>query len=330
MRNKKNYRFNHETLQFEEIKTPLWKKSVIYALGLSVLVMYALLVWNLMTPANIKSYLSEKSRLLSGIKKSDKTLEKMAGELNHLKEKDDNIYRASLDLAKIDESTWIGGSGGSIKNPELEKLRDGKALVKLSQKIHNIKHQLILVAESQEMLVNKAGMDEKKMRAVPAIRPLLYLDRPLSQMSGFGMRRDPINKSVWQMHPGIDMGAAQGTPIFATGDGVVVRVEYKTSGYGLNVIVDHGYGYKTLYAHMSKIEAKPGQKVKRGQLLGLVGSTGYSTSPHVHYEVFLHDNRIDPVPFIANMTNEEYKDLVKSVDPNINFSPRFTGSRRYR
>jgi murein DD-endopeptidase MepM/ murein hydrolase activator NlpD len=326
----KKFRFNKETLQFEEIKNPLWKKLTLLSVGITTIILYALFVWSSFTPDNIKSYIREKSKFLSEIKKTDKKLQEMSLALNLLKEKDNNLYRSNLDLAKIDESTWKGGSGGSIKNPELERLHDGKFLVEISQKIHAVKHQLIVVAESQEALINKAGLDEKKMRAIPAIRPLLYLDRPLSSMSGFGMRRDPFTNAVWQMHSGIDMAAPQGTPIFATGDGVVARAEYKADGYGMNVVIDHGYGYRTLYAHMSKIEAKAGKKIRRGQLIGYVGSTGYSTSPHVHYEVFLHDTRIDPVPFIANMTTEEYKELVKSVDPKINFSPRFTGGRPYR
>lgn len=330
MRKQKYYRYNKQTLQYEEIKAPIGRRILKYTLTVSATAVYAWGVWTLATPTSVKAYLLEKAHLKQKIEASSANVDKMLGELAHLKERDDNLYRSTLELNKIDESTWEGGVGGSVKHPELERLSDGKVLVELAQKIQKANNQLVIVSESQDALLSKAGTEEKKMRAVPAIRPVLNLERPLSQLSGFGMRRDPVNKSVWQMHPGLDIGAPQGTPIFSTGDGVIVRVEYKSNGYGLNVVVDHGYGYKTLYAHMSIIEAKVGQKVKRGEVVGYVGSTGYSTCPHVHYEVFFNEKRIDPVPFIASMTNEEFKELAKTVNPNISFAPKSGGSRRRR
>jgi murein DD-endopeptidase MepM/ murein hydrolase activator NlpD len=331
MNKQKYYRYNKQTLQYQEIKTPLSKKILKYSLTVSAIAVYACGVWALVTPSSVKAYLSEKSNLRKKIESSDKELDNLAGTLSGLRERDNNLYRTTLALNHIDNATWDGGVGGSVKHPELEQLRDGKSLLEMANKMQKVKHQLTVVAESQDMLLSKAGKEEKRLRAIPSIRPLLVLDRPIHMLSGFGMRRDPVTKSSFQMHPGIDMGAAMGTPIFATGDGVVIRTEYKSSGYGLNVVIDHGYGYKTLYGHMVEIASKPGQVVKRGQLIGYVGSTGYSTAPHVHYEVFKNDTRIDPAPFVEDMREmsvQEFKELAQSVDPNIDFRAKASRGRR--
>ncbi len=332
MNKQKYYRYNKQTLQYEEIKTTLSRKILKYSLTIAATAVYAWGVWTLVTPTSVKAFLAEKSILKKNIESSNKELDQLAGSLSGLRERDNNLYRTTLAMNHIDNATWEGGVGGSVKHPELESLRDSKTLLGMANKMQKIKHQLTVVAESQDVLLSKAGKEEKRLRALPSIRPLLVLDRPLHMLSGFGMRRDPVTKSSFQMHPGIDMGAAQGTPIFATADGVVVRTEYKTSGYGLNVVIDHGNGYKTLYAHMIEIGAKPGQSIKRGQVIGYVGSTGYSTAPHVHYEVFKNDTRIDPAPFVEDMremTVQEFKELAKSVDPNVDFRVKsFRGRRR--
>lgn len=330
MKKQKYYRYNKQTLQYEEIKAPVAKLILKYSLIVVATVTYAWGVWAFATPDSVKAFLHEKAILDTKIATTAQTLDQMAGALRGIKDRDDNLYRANLDLDQIDESTWEGGQGGSVKHAELANVGDGKALLELAQKIDKVKHQISVVAESQDALLSKAGVEEKRMRCIPAIRPLLHLERPIHKMSGFGMRRDPVNKSVWQMHPGIDFGARMGTPIFATGDGVVVRVEKKYSGYGHNVVIEHGYGYKTLYAHMSKIGAKVGDKIKRGQVIGWVGSTGYSTCPHLHYEVFYGDKRVDPAPYCVKMTEEEFKELAKTVDPEVKFSAISVSSRRRR
>jgi murein DD-endopeptidase MepM/ murein hydrolase activator NlpD len=149
-------------------------------------------------------------------------------------------------------------------------------------------------------------------------------------MSGFGMRRDPFNPNVWQMHYGIDFAAPTGTPIFATGNGVVARIEHKANGYGLNVVVDHGFGYKTLYAHMSSIATTVGKKVKRGEIIGFVGSTGHSTAPHLHYEIFKNDTRVNPSSYCSNMTTEEYKSIIIAANGTMSFAPKNSRKRKRR
>ncbi len=330
MNKQKYYRYNENTLQFEEIKTSLFRKILKYSSGIVALSIYALGVWVLVTPDYVKTYLSEKNIIQNKIDNSSYTLDKIAESLESIKDRDNILYRSSFALGKIGNGTWEGGVGGSVKNPEIAQLSDSKKLLELARKVQNIQHKMSVLATSQDELLSKAAKEEKRLRSIPAIRPIPFLDRPLHLLSGFGMRRDPVTKASYQMHPGIDMGALTGTPIVATGDGVVVRVEYKTSGYGLNVVIDHGYGYKTLYGHMVEIATKPGKKVKRGEIIGYVGSTGYSTAPHVHYEVFKNNERINPAPFIANMTLNEFKELIKTVDPNADIRPKRQRGKKRR
>lgn len=326
MKKKVMYRFNAETLKYETVKASTVKKILKYGAAAAAVLLYSWGVWNYVTPNDVKAYLAEKNQLKTKIVQSNKELDALSLELCGMRDRDNSLYRSMLALGQIDESSWKGGVGGSVKNPELVQLSDAKKLLELAEKVQTIQHQLNVITVSQDELLSKAQKEDKKLRSIPAIRPIPYLDRPIHMLSGFGFRRDPVTGASSQMHQGIDMTAPQGTPIFATGDGVVARTEYKSSGYGLNVVIDHGYGYQTLYGHMVEIAATPGQKVKRGQIIGYVGSTGYSTAPHVHYEVFKNDQRIDPVPFIADMTYQEFQDLAKSVDSKIDFSTR----SRYR
>lgn len=328
MGKQKFYRYNKQTLRYEEIKETLLKRVAKFGLIVTTAGVYAWGLWSFATPDSFKNYLQEKEVLNAQIASTNAKLDQMVGQLSHLKEKDNNLYSTTLEIDKIDNSTWDGGIGGSVKNSELKRLSDSKELIAIAHKMQKIKHQMTVVAESQDEMITKVSKEEKRMRAIPAIRPLHRLTKSIARSSGFGMRRDPVNKSVWQMHPGIDMGAPMGAPIFATGDGEVVRVQKKRSGYGFNVVVSHGYGYKTLYAHMSIIDAKIGQKVKRGEVIGYVGSTGYSTCPHVHYEVFFNNKRINPAPFIADMTVDEFKELAKTVDAEVEFKNKRRYGRR--
>lgn len=324
------YRYNRNTLSYERIKKNWLQQIGQMTMILTATAFYGWGLWTLAAPQSLRDYVAEKQLITAKIQETNQKLDLMGAALVDLKERDQNLYSPTLDLNQIDDSEWEYGVGGSVKHPELQQLQDGAALVEMAEKLQKIRHQMSMVAASQDKLLTKTSKAEKRMRAIPAIRPLLRLERALHLSSGFGMRRNPFNKSVWQMHPGIDLGAPMGAPIFATGDGTVVRVEHKRSGYGFNVVIDHGYGYKTLYGHMCLIDAKVGKKVQRGEIIGYVGSTGYSTSPHVHYEVFINNKRVDPEPYIADMTTEQIKTIAKSVDPEVSFSYKRRRSRRRR
>ena len=186
-------------------------------------------------------------------------------------------------------------------------------LVALSERIQQMRKRLALMAEAQEQILTAAKEKEEMLKAIPSNRPIRRLDRKLEYLSGFGYRKHPVFK-ILKMHTGIDFGAPTGTPIYATGNGKVIKVVMKKTGYGRHVILDHGFSYHTLYAHMSKVEVKVGQEVKRGEIIGRVGSTGTSTAPHLHYEVIHKKKKINPLPFCRDgLDNQEYKEFVELV-----------------
>ena len=175
-----------------------------------------------------------------------------------------------------------------------------------------MKTQLAIQSKSLDTIYNLAQDRETMFASIPSIKPVREdkLSRKVKYLSGYGMRLHPIHK-VRKMHYGVDFTAKQGTPIQATGNGKIERVENRKSGYGKNVIIDHGYGYKTLYAHMHTINVKKGEKVTKGQAIGTIGTTGTSTAPHLHYEVIYKGKKVNPIHYcMEGLTPDEYQDLV--------------------
>ncbi|HRO73166.1 MAG TPA: M23 family metallopeptidase, partial [Saprospiraceae bacterium] len=228
--------------------------------------------------------------------------------------KDNEINRMILGANPIDESVWNGGTGGHNKYKGLENYKNtGALIVNNLKRIDELKLKIDIQKSSLDSLYKVAVTREKKLASVPSIKPVkeTSLKREVKFLSGFGMRMHPIHK-LRRFHKGIDFTAPKGTDIQATGNGKIVEVNKAGSGYGKNVLIDHGYGYKTLYAHMSSISVKEGQVVKKGQKIGLVGSTGASTGSHLHYEVWYNGNPINPIDYcLDGLTPKEYQELVK-------------------
>ena len=180
--------------------------------------------------------------------------------------------------------------------------------------------QLNLQSKSLDTIADLVKEKEKMLAAIPSIRPVRNLTRNIKLFSGFGMRLHPIHK-IRKMHWGIDFSAPKGTPIYATGDGKVISVKQRKSGYGNHVIISHGFGYKSLYAHMHKISVKVGEKIKKGEVIGSIGSTGTSTAPHLHYEVIQNGKKVNPIHFcIDGLTPAEYKEMSElSAQENQSF-----------
>lgn len=310
MRNEK-YFYNEQTLQYEKVKTPV-KVYLLRGLILAICVaLYsAAIAWY-----STKDYFSpaELADMKEKYKAMNYQIDMMSNALGNIHERDDAIYRQVLEMEPTDQGIWNGGRGGSDKYADLRHLSDADLLIATSKKLDRLRHQLAVTAKSQDEIVKQAKDKEKMLSAIPSIRPIRKLKKKIQHLSGFGYRTHPVFKRR-KMHTGIDFGARRGTPIYATGDGKIVRVEYKRTGYGRNVVIDHGYGYKTLYGHMSKVKCKVGQKVKRGEVIGLVGNTGTSTSPHVHYEVIYKGKKINPLPFcLDGLSPEEYKAFVNAA-----------------
>ncbi len=233
-------------------------------------------------------------------------------QLADMERRDDNIYRVVLGAEPIEKSIRDAGIGGVDRYAEIrDKQIDHEDLVvKLHSAVDKLRRKVYIESKSQDEVVQLAENKEKLFAAIPAIQPVA--NKELEALaSGYGMRIHPVYK-VKKMHTGIDFAAAIGTPIYATADGVVDQVDVNFSGYGKSVSIDHGFGYRTRYAHMHGFAVRQGQHVKRGELIGYVGTTGLSTAPHLHYEVFINGAHVDPIHYFFNDLNpDEYEKLVK-------------------
>jgi murein DD-endopeptidase MepM/ murein hydrolase activator NlpD len=264
---------------------------------------------------NTKSYIQkeaakENQSLRQQISVLNKDLNLVLEVLNDIQSKDDNIYRAIFEADPYPEYKRKLGTGGNpIKFKKYENIEYGDLVVEVLQKMELIEKKLASQSKSFDEVFEITKEKQKMLQAIPSIQPIN--NRDLTRIaSGFGMRMHPIYKII-KMHQGMDFTAPVGTEIYATGDGVIEKVGW-TGGYGKTIMINHGYGYKTRYAHCSKFKCKRGQKVKRGDLIGFVGNTGQSTGPHLHYEVFKNKKQINPVNFFFNdLSPEEYDKVIE-------------------
>jgi len=235
--------------------------------------------------------------------------------LDDVQNRDDNIYRVIFEADPIPKSIRKAGYGGVNRYENLKGFSNSDLIINTSEKIDQITKQLYIQSKSFDDIIVLAKNKSDMLAALPAIQPVS--NKNLSRMaSGYGYRIHPIYKTR-KLHTGMDFSAKSGTPIYATGDGKVSKVKRSRRGYGNHVMIDHGYGYKTLYAHMKKYAVKKGQKVKRGEVIGYVGNTGTSVAPHLHYEVHKDGRKINPVNFYFNDLNaEEYEKMLEISSQN--------------
>lgn len=320
---KNKFRFNTETLEYEKVTTNYW------AIAAKVLgfVSLAAVLGILGVMFSFQWLSSPKERILqneisvykSQIKVLEKKTQDIQSQLAEMQKMDDEVYREIFGADPIDDNVRRPGVGGVDKYASLGKLTNGKKLKTLHQKLDEMSNSLKVQEDSYEELIALAKEKSKMLASIPAIQPIP--NKNLKRLaSGFGYRLDPIYKTR-KMHTGLDFSAPRGTKIYATGDGRIEKVRRDRWGYGQHVIINHGYGYKTLYAHMSRINVRPGEQVKRGQLIGLVGSTGKSTGPHLHYEVIKNGRKVNPVGYFYNdLTADQYEEILKlSSHPNQSF-----------
>ena len=231
--------------------------------------------------------------------------------LDVIEERDENLYRQVLYAEKFPEEMRRMGTGGSDKYSHLRGLRNDSLLMLTSQGLDQLERRLNAQSISFRELLKLVKEKENMITCIPSIQPVRNSDLKKA-ISGFGWRVDPIYKTR-QMHTGMDFTAAKGTEVYATGDGVVQIVENKAWGYGKSIVINHGYGYQTRYAHLSAVGVSEGQKVKRGHLIGLVGSTGRSTGPHLHYEVVKNGVKVNPIAYYhSDLSPDQYEELLKS------------------
>lgn len=232
--------------------------------------------------------------------------------LSVLEERDDDIYRVVFGVEPIPNEIRSAGVGGSNRYRELlEKgLAREELILNNMQRIDQMKKQMYIQTKSYDEIVEMAKDKELLLASMPAIQPVS--NKELKRLaSGFGYRMHPIYK-VRKMHSGTDFSLPTGTPVYATGDGQVVYTKTKFSGYGKHIKLKHGFGYQTLYAHLNEFLVKPGQKVKRGQVIGYSGNTGGSTAPHLHYEVIQDNKKVNPVNFFyQDLSDGEYAEILR-------------------
>jgi len=235
--------------------------------------------------------------------------------LDDVQNRDDNIYRVIFEADPIPKSIRKAGYGGVNRYENLKGFNNSELIINTSKKVNQLSKQLYIQSKSFDDIIELAKNKSDMLSALPAIQPVS--NKNLSRMaSGYGYRIHPIYKTR-KLHTGMDFSAKTGTPIYATGDGKISKVRRSRRGYGNHVIIDHGYGYKTLYAHMNKYSVKKGQKVKRGEVIGYVGSTGTSVAPHLHYEVHKDGRKINPVNFYFNDLNpKEYEKMLEISSQN--------------
>jgi len=235
--------------------------------------------------------------------------------LDDIQNRDDNIYRVIFEAEPIPKSIRKAGYGGINRYQNLKGYSNSELIINTNEKIDQISKQLYIQSKSYDEIIELAKNKEDMLASLPAIQPVA--NKNLSRIaSGYGYRIHPIYKTR-KLHTGMDFSAKSGTPIYATGDGKISEVKKSRRGYGNHVIIDHSYGYKTLYAHMTKYIVHKGQKVKRGEVIGYVGSTGTSVAPHLHYEVHKNGRKINPVNFYYNDLNpDEYEKMLEISSQN--------------
>lgn len=324
---KEKFTYNTQTLRYEKVTVPM-KTRVLWTIGIACASLFTLTILTAISrqffPSEKEKALMAEIQTLNGhIETFKDDFSTVNAELQYLQQKDAEVHRMIFGAAPIDENVWHGGVGGHDKYANLNLNKDSKTiLTETLDRIARLKRQMVIQSKSLDTINNLASNREKMFASMPSIKPVRSdkLKRKLYALSGFGRRLHPVHK-VWKMHYGIDFTAPSGTPIQATGDGKVERVENKRSGYGKNVVINHGYGFKTLYAHMSRVDVKIGDRIRKGQKIGLVGSTGTSTAPHCHYEVWLNGNKVNPIHYVMDgLTAEEYKELQNAAaTPNQAF-----------
>lgn len=310
------YYYDTETCKYERVKT---KKTDIILNMLGILALTGVMALSLIILYYNFFDSPKEIALKNRIKEleyyydlKEKEVELINEAVDAVAYRDDNIYRIVLGAEPIDKNIRNAGVGGADRYADIrdKNLVDEDMIVALSEKVDKLKRKVYIELKSQDELKSLAEKKVKLFAAIPAIQPISN-KQLVALASGFGVRIHPIYK-VKKMHTGIDFAAPIGTPIYATADGKVEEVSVKFSGYGKMVVLDHGFGYKTRYAHMHDFAVRTGQNIKRGELIGYVGDTGVSTAPHLHYEVMLNGVLINPVHYFFNdLSPAEYEKIVE-------------------
>ncbi|MDD4602183.1 MAG: M23 family metallopeptidase [Bacteroidales bacterium] len=312
---KVKYKFNKKSLTFDRVQTTMRKRLLYFFSHLSTGVVFAavvlILAYNFLDSPKEKAQKREIDEMKLQYQILNDQLDKATKIMADLQDRDDNIYRVIFEAEPIPNSIREAGIGGIDRYETLKGYSNSDLIVETEKKMDKIMGKLYVQSKSFDEVFNMAKNKEKMLASIPAIQPVNNKDlRRIG--SYFGTRVDPFYK-VRKFHEGMDFSASVGTEIYATGNGTIITAgRDNEGGYGNEITIDHGYNYKTVYAHLSRVFVKPGQKILRGQIIGYVGNTGKSTSPHLHYEVRKNGIPLNPIYFFFNdLTPEQFQMMLE-------------------
>lgn len=309
------YKYNSETDNFERVYPSLKSRLIsigrnaVVALGLAIVIFFIVFYcFDSPTEENLRI---ENSELKMQYDILNRRLDNSLKVLARIQDRDDNFYRVMMQMDPMTDNQRLSGLDNEGRYRELQRLSDAGLVTKMAQGLDLLERQIATQVQSFDQIRTAVGEQKEKLTHIPSILPINITDYTMS--SGYGYRRDPVY-GFGKFHEGLDFAAPTGTPVFATADGKVA-LAHREAGYGNCIDLDHGYNYLSRYAHLSQILVKEGENVKRGQLIGEVGSTGKSTGPHLHYEVRFKGESQNPVNYyFMDLTPEEYAEMIQLAD----------------
>ena len=313
---KTKYYFDSDNLEFVPIKNTLGNRIYRLSLFLISSVIFGAFITVILfntdfvnTPKEIVQEREIDNYELQ-LKVLNKKLEQVESTLANIEKRDNNLYRAYFEASPIPEDQRKAGFGGINRYDYLEGFESSDLIVNTTERLDILTKELVIQSKSLDEIELLAKNKESLLSSIPSIQPVNSSD--LRRMaSGYGYRIDPFTKAR-RMHFGMDFSAKRGTPIYATGDGTVSRADSRAAGFGKHVRIDHGFGYVTIYAHLNSFKVVKGDKVKRGDLIGYVGSSGRSVAPHLHYEIVKDGVKINPINFYSgSLSPAEFEELLK-------------------
>ncbi len=313
------YFFNTHTLRFEKVEVPLRVRLLqlfgFIAASIATGIIIVVLIFQYIDSPKEKLLRQQNESYKESYSVMQERVKQLELQMNELENRDNEVYRSIFESSPIPDSARIKEMEAKKEVRLIQNASNTELIQNMIGQLNNLSLRMAYQTKSFVEITGMVKNKEKLLKAIPAIQPVS--NKNLNRIGGsFGYRIDPVYKDV-RFHQGLDFTAPSGTPIYATADGVVQAAGFSTDGYGNKVVVNHGFGYQTLYGHMFKVKAKIGQLVKRGEVIGYIGSTGKSTGPHCHYEVIKRGTKVDPVYYFYNdLTPAQFDRLLKAAAAN--------------
>jgi murein DD-endopeptidase MepM/ murein hydrolase activator NlpD len=310
------YYYNTHTLRYEKLITPLRVKLLqifgFVAAAFVTAVLIAFVAFRFIGSPYEQVLRQQNSDLKEQLEQLNARVKAVDQQMAVLEKRDNEVYRSIFEAQPIPDSIRTLQMEKAQEIAKVEGMAENQLIYSIDTSIRKLKARISAQERSYNEVLKLINNKEELLASTPAIQPVANKD--LNRIaSGFGYRIDPVYKTI-KLHAGLDFAAPQGTPIYATADGNIKIAGFSDGGYGNHVVINHGYGYETVYGHMVRIKARAGQRIKRGEIIGYVGSTGKSTGPHCHYEVRKNGQKLDPVYFFYNdLSPQQFDQLLKQA-----------------